>query len=39
MKGGGIIEKLDEEWAELIKEAIKLGITMEEIREFIKKSP
>lgn len=31
--------EIDEEWIALIEEAIELGITIEEIREFITKSP
>lgn len=31
-------EKLDKEWVELIKEALKMGIAMEEIRQFLKKN-
>lgn len=34
-----IKKDLDKEWIELIKEALESGITIEEIREFIKKSP
>lgn len=30
-------KKLDEEWAELIKEAIMLGISVDEIRDFLNK--
>lgn len=29
-------QELDEEWVELIKEAIELGISMEEVREYLK---
>lgn len=28
-------EKLDQEWVELIKEALQLGLTREEIRDFL----
>lgn len=31
-------DKLDKEWVVLIKEALKMGITMEEIRQFLKKN-
>ena len=30
-------EQLDEEWVELIKEALELGISIEEIRNFLNK--
>lgn len=31
-------KKLDKEWIELIKEALKMGIAMEEIRRFLKEN-